>query len=320
RRIIAEVRERGDALKGAIVVINQAMPPYDHERHETHYGTTVQIRSSGASEAARLGARAVLIRSVTARSLASPHTGALRYADDAPKIPAAALAVEDAERLTRMAARGPVEVELFLGAKTLPDAESGNAIGELRGRELPDEVVVVGCHIDSWDVGQGAQDDGAGCVMAMEAARMLKELRLIPRRTVRVVLFTNEENGLRGGLAYHDAHKQERHAGAIESDAGCGAPWGFGITGPDEQVVADIIKLAPLFAPLGAGDLHPGGGGADISPLMKDGVLGVGVHPDTSRYFDVHHTRADTVEKIDPAHIRRNAAAMALMAYILAER
>ncbi len=318
---IDELKQRGaEAVKGKIVVINQAMPAYDHATHDSGYGPTVQIRVNGPSEAARLGARAVLIRSVTAASLSTPHTGTLRYEEGVEKIPAAALTVEHTEMLTRMAARGPVEVELSLGAKTLPDAESGNAIGELRGRELPDEIVVVGCHIDSWDVGEGAQDDGAGCVMAMEAARMLKELGLVPRRTVRVVLFTNEENGLRGGVAYHAAHKQEKHVGAIESDAGCGAPWGFGLTGPDEQVVSELIGLAPLFAPLGAGNLHKGGGGADISPLMKDGVLGVGVHPDTSHYFDIHHTKADTVEKIDPAHIRKNAAAMALMAFILAER
>ena len=172
---------------------------------------------------------------------------------------------------------------------------------------------------DFTDVGEGAQDDGSGCVMAMEAARMLVELGLVPRRTIRVVLYTNEENGLRGAKAYHAAHQHEAHVAAIEADAGCGAPWGLGITGVEEDV-AELIVLAPLFAPLGAEHLHAGGGGADIGPLMRDGVMGVGLHPDVSRYFDIHHTNADTIEKIDPAHLQRNAAAMALMAYILAER
>ncbi|MEZ4454071.1 MAG: M20/M25/M40 family metallo-hydrolase [Nannocystaceae bacterium] len=316
---LEEVRAKGEALRGAIVVINKVMPPFDAERQETHYGATVPIRSSGASEAARHGAKAVLIRSVTAHSLASPHTGALRYADDAPKIPAAALAVEDADRLTRMAARGPVEVELFLGARTLPDAPSANAIGELRGRELPDEIVVIGGHIDSWDVGDGASDDGAGCMMAIEAVRLLQVAGLRPRRTIRVVLFTNEENGLRGGRAYHEAHRGERHVAAIESDFGAGAPRGFTVAGTEAQI-AELQALAPLFRGIGADHIDPGGSGADIGPLTTDGVLGLGLHPDGSRYFDLHHSEADTLDKIDPDHLERNAAAMALMAYLLAER
>jgi len=316
---LPSLEQRGAELAGKIVVINQPMPPYDFKNHDPHYGKTVEIRVRGASLAAKHGAKAVLIRSVTAHSLNSPHTGSLRYEDGVKKIPAAALTVQDAERLQRMAARGPVEVELSLGAKTLPDAESGNAIGEVRGRELPDEVVVVGCHIDSWDVGDGASDDGAGCVMAMEAGRILKELGLQPRRTVRIVLFTNEENGLRGAKAYHEAHGKEVHVGAIEADVGAGAPSGFGITGTPEQL-AELIGYAGLFAPLGAGNLHQGGGGADISPLTKDGVLSLGLHPDISHYFDLHHSPADTIDKIDPDHLQRNAAAMALMAFILAER
>ncbi len=316
---LATLESKGAQLAGKIVVINQAMPPYDYKNHDSHYGETVQIRVRGASLAAKYGAKAVLIRSVTAHSLDNPHTGALRYEDGVKKIPAAAITVEGVERLQRMAARGPVEVELFLGAKTLPDAESGNAIGEVRGRELPDEVVVVGCHLDSWDVGDGASDDGAGCVMAMEAGRILHELGLVPRRTVRVVLFTNEENGLRGAKAYHEAHGKQVHAGAIESDAGAGAPQGFGITGTPEQL-AELQSYASLFAPLGIQYLTEGGGGADISPLTKDGVLSVGVHPDTSHYFDLHHSPADTIDKIVPDHVQHNAAAMALMAFILAER
>ena len=261
----------------------------------------------------------MLIRSVTASSLRTPHTGALRYADGVPKIPAAALTLEDTELLARLAASGKTTVELSLGAKTLPDAVSGNAIAEIRGRELPDEIVVIGGHIDSWDVGDGSTDDGSGCVMAMDAAAMLVELGLIPRRTIRVVLFTNEENGLRGGLGYHAAHGKERHAAAIEADSGAGAPLGFGVGGTPEQV-AGVRIYTPLFATLGIVEIGSGGGGADISPLMKDGVIGVGLEPDGSHYFDLHHSPADTFDKIDPDNIARNAAAMALLAYILAER
>lgn len=316
---LEEIAARGEALRGKIVVINQAMPAFDHDGHRSFYGETVKIRSSGASEAAKLGAKAVLIRSVTANSLRSPHTGAVRYDEKVAKIPAAAVTLEDAELLARLARRGKATVELSLGAKTLPDSESGNAIAELRGRELPDEIVVIGGHIDSWDVGDGSTDDGAGCVMAMEAAALLKELGLVPRRTIRVVLFTNEENGLRGGLAYAAAHGQERHVAAIESDSGSGAPRGFGVGGTPEQV-AEVQRYAPLFEGLGAGLIESGGGGADISPLTKAGVLGLSVQPDGSAYFDLHHSPADTFDKIDPDHLQRNAAALALMAYILAER
>ena len=155
--------------------------------------------------------------------------------------------------------------------------------------------------------------------MAMDAARMLIELGLVPRRTIRVVLFTNEENGLRGGLAYHAAHGQEKHVAAIEADSGAGAPRGFGVTGSPEQV-AQLQSYAQLFQALGASQLTLGGGGADISPLTRDGVLSLGLHPDTSQYFDLHHSQADTFDKIDPDNIARNAAAMALMAFVLAER
>ena len=291
----------------------------DAGTQETGYRDTVPIRSSGASEAAKVGAKALLIRSVTASSLRTPHTGAVRYAEGVAKIPAAAITLEDAELLARLSARGPTQVELSLGAKLLPDAVSGNAIAELRGRELPDEVVVIGGHIDSWDTGDGSTDDGSGCLMAMDAALMLKELGLVPRRTIRVVLFTNEENGLRGAKAYHAAHGKERHVAAIEADSGSGAPLGFGVGGTPEQV-AEIQTYARLFHGLGADRLTSGGGGADIGPLMQDGVLGLGLQPEGSTYFDLHHSPADTFDKIDPDHLARNTAALALMAFILAER
>jgi len=307
-------------VKGKIVLINQRMPPFDHERQESGYGTAVQGRARGATLAGKRGAKAVLVRSVTAKSLDNPHTGALQYEEGAPKIPAAAVTLEGAEYLVREAARGKVELELRMGAKLLPDAPSANAIAELRGREKPEEVVVIGGHIDSWDVGDGSTDDGSGCLMAMEAALMLKELGLVPRRTIRVVLFTNEENGLRGSKAYFAAHGHEKHVGAIEADSGAGAPLGFEVASKDESLVRPVADLSPLFLGLGAGKIEAGWGGADIAPLTDAGVLSLSVRPDGAHYFDLHHSPADTIEKIDPAHLQKNAAAMALMAYILAER
>lgn len=316
-----EQLERGEVdVKGKIVLINQRMPPYDHERDESHYGKTVPARSRGATAAAKHGAKAVLVRSVTANSLDNPHTGALQYEDGVPKIPAAAVTLEGAEYLQRQAARGPVRVELRMGAKLLPDAVSANVVAELRGREKPEEVVVIGGHIDSWDVGDGSTDDGVGCLMAMEAALMLKELGLVPRRTIRVVLFTNEENGLRGAHAYFEAHGKELHVGAIEADSGAGQPQGLDVASKDEALVRPLADLSPLFQGLGAGRIESGWGGADIAPLTEAGVLSLSLRPNGSHYFDLHHSPADTIEKVDPAYLQKNAAAMALMAYILAER
>ncbi len=315
-----DVKKGAVDLKGKIVLINHRMPPFDAEHNDSGYGPTVSARTSGAAEAAKHGAKAVLVPSVTATSLDTPHTGALRYEDGVTKIPAAAVTVEGAEHLVRQAARGPVKLELRMGAKMLPDAPSANAIAELRGREKPEEIVVIGGHIDSWDVGDGSSDDGAGCMMAMEAAAMLQQLGLVPRRTIRVVLFTNEENGLRGAKAYFEAHGSETHVAAIEADSGSGPPQGLGIASEDEAVLRELSGWAPLFAGIGASDIGKGWGGADISPLMDNGVLGLSVRPDHSHYFDLHHSPADTIDKIDPDHLQRNAAAMALMAYLLAER
>ncbi|MBL4685896.1 MAG: M20/M25/M40 family metallo-hydrolase [Nannocystaceae bacterium] len=317
---VDDIAKRGKELAGKIVLINQKMPKYDHEHRDAAYGPTVQARTRGASEAAKVGAKAVLVRSVSAVSYNTPHTGSLSYEDGVAKIPAAAVTHEGAEFLARWVARGEaVRVTLKMGAKMLPDAVSGNVIAELKGREKPQEVVVIGGHIDSWDVGDGASDDGAGCIMAMEALLMLKELGMVPRRTIRVVLFTNEENGLRGAKAYFEAHGAEVHAGAIEADSGAGRATGVGIKTDDAARLAEVTAWAPLFKGLGADDIAAGWGGADISPLTKAGVLSMSVRPDASHYFDLHHSPADTVDKIDPAHLQSNAAVMALMAYLIAE-
>jgi carboxypeptidase Q len=287
----------------------------------TSYGATVQYRGTGAIEAAKVGAVASLIRSVTPYSMRTPHTGGMRYDSTVTKIPAAALTVEDATMLHRMQDRGEkIRITLKMDAQTLPDAQSRNVVAELKGSGKPEEIVVMGGHIDSWDVGSGAMDDGGGVVIAWEALRLMKELGLRPRRTIRVVGWTNEENGLRGGTAYRDAHQAEldKHVVAIESDGGVFRPVGFGFTGSDaaRAILKDVIAL---LKPIGADSLLAGGGGADIGPIMQRGVPGMSHVVDGTRYFWYHHTDADTPDKLDPAEVARNVAAMAVVAYVIAD-
>jgi carboxypeptidase Q len=287
----------------------------------TTYGETVRYRGAGAVAAGRLGAVAALIRSVTPNSQQNPHTGAMNYADSVPRIPAAALTVEDAMLLRRLQDRGErVVVRLTMGARTLPDRASRNVVAEFRGRERPDEIVVLGGHTDSWDVGQGAMDDGGGVVAAWEAVRLLRQLGLRPRRTVRVVGWTNEENGLRGGDAYRNAHRTElaSHVLAIEADGGVFAPRGFGFQGTD-SAFALVARIAPLLERIGAGAITRGGGGADIGPIMREGVPGMGLNVDGTRYFWYHHSDADTIDKLDPREMALCVAALAVMAYVVAE-
>jgi carboxypeptidase Q len=300
----------------------------------TTYSETVKYRWDGANEAAAKGAVASLVRTVGRGTLRSPHTGAMaEYLEGGPRIPAAALSIEDAMMLGRLARDGEeVVVHLEMDAHTFPDAESHNVMGEIVGRELPDEVVVIGGHLDSWDVGQGAQDDGGGCVVSMEAVRLLLDLGIRPRRTVRVVLWTNEENGTAGAKAYHEALGDDvgRHFAAIESDGGVEAPWGFGLTvwanedrdvdEPRQARVLDALaEIAPLLRAVGADSVATGGGGADISPLMEQGVPGLALRTPMAHYWDIHHSDADTVDKIDPDALNRNVAAMAVMAWALAD-
>jgi len=307
-----ELADRAEEARGKIVLYDVAF---------TSYGETVQYRTRGAVEAARVGAVASLIRSVGPYGMQTPHTGSMSYDTAVPRIPAAALSMEDALMLRRMQQRGErVRVRLRMSAETLPDAPSRNVVAELRGRERPDEVVVVGGHIDSWDVGTGAMDDAGGSIAAWEAVRLMKELGLRPRRTVRVVLWTNEENGLRGAIGYRDRHRDEleKHVLAIESDAGVFAPQGFGFGGTDAayEIVREIGRL---LEPIGAGRITRPGGGADIGPLMQLGVPGMGLVVDGERYFWYHHSDADTVDKLDPAEVARCVAALAVMAYVVAE-
>jgi carboxypeptidase Q len=285
----------------------------------TSYGKTVQYRTSGASRAARLGAVAALVRSVTPTSLRTPHTGQMDYDAGVPRIPAAAVTVEDAMMFHRLATSGAtVRVHLTMGAQMLPDAQSANVIGEIPGREKPEEIVLMGGHLDSWDVGQGAHDDGAGVVACMHAAALIRKLGLQPRRTIRVVAFTNEENGTRGAAGYKAwaGDSVSRHFAAIEMDGGAEKPLGFGV-GP--KLYDRALEIGKLLERIGAGTIFGGGGGADISPLVRAGVTGISHRTVGTHYFDWHHTPADTLDKVDPQDFRLNVAAMAVMAYCLAD-
>ncbi len=313
------LRKSTRPLGGTIVLVNHRMAPYDEARDDSGYLEGVQARLYAASAAAQHGARAVLVRSVTATSLATLHTGALDYATDLPKIPGASVTIEDAEMLVRLARKGPVEVELALGARFLPDAPSANAIGELRGSARPDEIVLLGAHMDSWDVGPGAADDAAGCVAVMEALRLLRASGLVPRRTIRAVLFTAEEYGLAGAKDYHRRHRRDRHVAAFETDFGMGAPDAIGVGGGPAAMQA-MLPFLPAFDRFGIRRFRDRAYGADVAPIVREGVPAFSLIPDGRRYFDVHHTAADTLDKLRPDDVRRNAAAIALLAYVLATR
>jgi carboxypeptidase Q len=308
-----ELDAKADRVRGRIVLLNV---PF------TNYGETVRYRSQGPSRAARHGAVALLVRSIGPAGLRTPHTGALQYAADAPKIPAAAITTEDADRLQRMVDRGTrIVVRLKMEAHFEADATSANVIGEIRGREKPDDVVVVSGHLDSWDVGAGATDDGGGCVVTWEALRIMKKLNLRPRRTVRVVLWTNEENGGRGGLAYRDQHRAElaKHVLMMESDGGVFRPVGFGFSGND--AARDTVKgIATLLTGIAADQISLGGGGADIGPSVQEArIPAMSLEVEGAKYFLIHHTPADTIDKIDPIEMAKCAAAVAVMAYVVAD-
>ena len=311
-RSFQELDASGDRARGRIILFNV---PF------TTYGDTVVYRSDGPSRAAAKGAVAALVRSVGPPGLRTPHTGSLRYADNQPQIPAAAVSTEDADRLQRMHNRGTrVRLRLRMEATFLPDADSFNLIGEIRGRELPDEIVVVSGHFDSWDVGTGSTDDGGGCVVSWEALRLMKKLGLTPRRTVRVVLFTNEENGLRGGTDYRERYRHQlaNHVLMFESDSGVFKPTGFGFSGTD-SARKTIQEIAALLQPIGADTIGAVGGGADIGPSVQAaGIPALSLDVE-GNYFLIHHTEADTVDKIDPQDMSTAAAAIGVMAYVVAD-
>jgi len=305
-----DLESRADEAKGRIVLFNV---PF------TTYGQTVRYRSGGAVAAARAGAVASLIRSVTPYSQQTPHTGNSAYEDGVPKIPHAAITVEDADLLQRMQERGErVELMLKMEAQTLPDTPGRNVMAEIVGSEFPDEVIVFGGHIDSWDVGQGAMDDAGGVVAAWEAIRIMKELGLQPRRTIRAVGWTSEEQGRSGGPMYVENHADEDHILAMESDGGVFKPSGFGFTGSDEAF--DIMQeIGTLLERIESGTITRGGGGADIAALMATGVPGMGLSVDGTKYFWYHHSDADTIDKLDPDEVALCVATMAVIAYVVAD-
>jgi carboxypeptidase Q len=308
----ADLQGRAAEAAGKIVVFNV---PF------VTYGETVAVRSRGAVDAARDGALASLIRSVTPFSIQTPHTGAMHYNPAVPKIPTAALTAEDAEMMQRMQDRGQkIIVRLKMGATQLADAPSRNVVAEVAGREKPDEIVIVSGHIDSWDVGQGAMDDGGGAMVAWEAVRLMRQLGLRPRRTVRVVLWTNEENGLAGALGYEQRHKSElaRHVLAIESDRGTFKPEGFSFVGGDPARRAVKTMAAPL-ARIGADKILKKGSDADVGILRHDGVPTLSLLDDEAKYFWYHHSDADTMDKLKPSELNACAAAMAAMAWQAAD-
>ena len=308
-----DLNKRAAEAKGKIVLFNV---PY------TNYGETVQYRSGGASMAARYGAVASLVRAVGPIGLRTPHTGGMSYANEIAKIPTAAIPAEDANRVQRLVNRGVrVRMRLKMEAKFDADVESFNVVGEIKGSEKPEEIVLVGGHFDSWDPGTGASDDAVGCVVTWEAARLMKKLNIRPKRTVRVVLFTNEENGMRGGNGYRDQHAAHaaNHIFAVESDSGVFAPAHLGFTGSDaaRKLMVDIFSL---LAPLGLQEIVGGGGGADIGPIAALGKVPMLAYSgDSAKYFTIHHTPADTVDRIDPKEVSKAAAALAAVIYVVAD-
>ena len=307
-----DLKSRAGEAKGKIVLYNV---PF------TTYGETVQYRYRGASEAAKVGGIASLVRSVGPYSMNTPHTGTSAYENGVKKIPHAAITLEDAAMMGRMNKLGlTVKVTLYMEAQSFKDVLSQNVMGEIVGSEYPDEVIVLGGHIDSWDAGQGAHDDGGGCVAAWQAIKLIKDLGIKPKRTIRAVMWTNEENGLRGGEAYRDAHFNEldNHILAMESDAGVFKPSGFGFSGSDEAFNM-LQDIGTLLKRIESGIITKGGGGADIGPIMREGVPGMGLKVDGSRYFWYHHTPADTFDKVDKDEFNRCVATMAVMAYVVAD-
>ena len=307
-----DLRAHTAEIKGRIVLFNA---PF------TTYGDTVTYRTGGARAAAQLGAVAALVRGVGPTGLRTPHTGSVQYGQGAPQIPAASVAAEDADRIARLRARGvPVRMRLMMEARTEPDVPSANVVGELRGRERPHEIVLLGGHLDSWDVGAGASDDGVGCIVTWEAARLMAKLGIRPRRTVRIVLWTNEENGLRGGTAYRDRYRDQlaNHVLMMESDSGVFRPTGFGFTG-SAAARTKIEGIATLLRGIHAGKISPAGGGADIGPSVEAGKIPSMSLEVDGNYFLLHHTPADTVDKIDPMDMARASGAIAVMTYVIAD-
>jgi carboxypeptidase Q len=313
-----ELEQQKENLKGKIVFYNV---PFEESFVETFraYGKNVVYRGSGASRAAKYGAAAVLVRSMTHAMDNNPHTGSLRYNDSFPKIPAAAIGLNDVAKLNELFDNNiAVTAQLITNGKMLPDTIGHSVIGELTGTEFPNEVITVGGHLDSWDVNEGAHDDGAGVVQTIEILRAFKALGYQPKHTIRFVLFANEENGLRGGTKYMEDSKANnlKMIFALESDAGGFTPRGFGFT-VNDTVWNKVYSWRNLFEPYGADKFTRGGGGADIGPLRENfGTPLAGLSPDSQRYFDVHHAVSDVFEAVNIRELKLGAVNMAALLYL----
>jgi len=305
-------------VQGKIVFFNRPMDPTKINTFAA-YGGAVDQRGGGANEATKYGAVAVLVRSMGSNLEDYPHTGGMRYAPNTSKIPALAISTRHAEVLSNLL-KDEKDLQFYMEnhSVTLDDSPSYNVIGEIKGSEFPDEIIVVGGHLDSWDLAQGAHDDGAGCVQSIEVLRLFKAIGYKPKRTIRAVMFMNEENGLRGGMKYAELadKNKEKHVAAMESDRGGFTPRGFTMTAP--KAVREKIKTwKPLLEPYGLTDFDQEGGGADIGPLERQGVPVLEFLPDSQRYFDYHHTQEDTIDKVSKRELELGAASMAALVYLI---
>lgn len=315
-----ELKALGEKAKGKIIFFNRPFDPTKLSTGES-YGGAVDQRSRGAVEAAKVGALAALVRSMTARIDDVPHTGAMNYVDGVKKVPSAAISTVDANMLSELIrSNSGVRVYLKLTCETLPDVESANVVGDITGWEKPGEIILVGGHLDAWDKGTGAHDDGSGCMQAIEALNLIKRLGLKPRRTLRAVMFMNEENGTRGANAYPVAKEREgeKHIAALESDGGGHAPRGISVQA-DSTIVAKMQQWKPLFRLLLADNIEKGGSGVDVGPLAERGVPAFGLRVETHRYFDYHHSDNDTIDKVHPRELEMGAIVEALWCWLISE-
>jgi carboxypeptidase Q len=318
-RSFSELNKLGDLAKGKIIFFNRPMNPKLPNTFQAYGGAAIQ-RVRGATEAAKHGAVGALVRSLTLRTDDYPHTGMMQYDPGVTKIPAACISTRGADLLSGLLKKDPsTKFGMKLSCRELESVISHNVVGDITGRERPDEIIVVGGHLDSWDLSPGAHDDAAGCAHSLEALRLIKELNLNPKRTIRAVMFMNEEFGGSGGRDYAASEKRqgETHLAAIESDRGGFLPLGFGVG--DTQTAEKFKKWEYLFQSIGLFWLRPGGGGVDIAPLGQQGTLLIGLVPDSHRYFDVHHSGKDVIETVNPRELELGAIAIALFMYVLSE-
>lgn len=317
---IEDLENYKDELKDKIVFYNRPMRPEVIQTFEA-YGGCVDQRYSGAEAAAKYGAAGVIVRSLSHKIDEHPHTGSMSYGDlpDSQRIPAAAISTKDAEYLSGiLKLKKDLEFYYKLSSENHGEVQSYNVIGEITGSEFPEEIMLVGGHLDSWDLGDGSHDDGAGVVQSMEVLRLFKETGYRPKRTIRVVLFMNEENGLRGGNKYAEVaeDKKEHHIFALESDSGGFTPRGFSFEADDAQF-AQIESWKPLFEPYLIHYFARGGSGADIGPLKKGDIVLAGLRPDSQRYFDHHHAATDTFEHVNKRELELGAATMTSLIYLV---